>query len=121
MDLAKPAESRPKRTALYSVHKAAGARMMEFGGWDMPIEYAGITQEHLAVRQRADDVASVQAKVGKPVVLVAGPPVTPDGVTAFDAMNEAAALSGLAVFPTMRRASRAIARLLWRQRFLAER
>ncbi|HET7101768.1 MAG TPA: glycine cleavage system aminomethyltransferase GcvT [Terriglobia bacterium] len=53
MDLAKPAESRPKRTALHSVHKAAGARMTEFGGWDMPIEYAGITQEHLAVRQRA--------------------------------------------------------------------
>jgi aminomethyltransferase len=51
--LATPAESGPKRTALYSVHKAAGARMTKFGGWDMPIEYRGITQEHLAVRQRA--------------------------------------------------------------------
>jgi glycine cleavage system T protein (aminomethyltransferase) len=51
--LATPAESGPKRTALYSVHKAAGARMTEFGGWEMPIEYAGITQEHLAVRTRA--------------------------------------------------------------------
>jgi aminomethyltransferase len=46
-------EAGPKRTALYSVHKAAGARMTEFGGWEMPIEYAGITQEHLAVRTRA--------------------------------------------------------------------
>jgi aminomethyltransferase len=51
--LATPAESGPKRTALYPVHKAAGARMTEFGGWDMPIEYAGITQEHLAVRTGA--------------------------------------------------------------------
>jgi aminomethyltransferase len=51
--LATPAESGPKRTALYSVHRAAGARMTEFGGWEMPIEYAGITQEHLAVRNRA--------------------------------------------------------------------
>jgi len=46
-------EAGPKRTALYAVHKAAGARMTEFGGWEMPIEYAGITQEHLAVRTRA--------------------------------------------------------------------
>ena len=42
-----------KRTALNSVHRAAGARMVEFGGWDMPVEYSGITEEHLAVRTRA--------------------------------------------------------------------
>ncbi len=42
-----------KRTALHAVHKAAGARLVEFGGWEMPVEYAGITQEHLAVRTRA--------------------------------------------------------------------
>ncbi len=42
-----------KRTALNSVHKAAGARMVEFGGWEMPVEYSGITEEHLAVRTRA--------------------------------------------------------------------
>ena len=51
--MATSAEPGPKRTALYAVHKAAGARMTEFGGWDMPVEYAGITQEHLAVRTRA--------------------------------------------------------------------
>jgi aminomethyltransferase len=39
-----------KRTALYDVHRGGGARMVEFGGWEMPVEYAGITQEHLAVR-----------------------------------------------------------------------
>jgi glycine cleavage system T protein (aminomethyltransferase) len=42
-----------KRTALNAVHKAAGARMVEFGGWEMPVEYSGITQEHLAVRTAA--------------------------------------------------------------------
>ncbi len=42
-----------KRTALNSVHKALGARMVEFGGWEMPVEYSGITDEHLAVRTRA--------------------------------------------------------------------
>jgi len=42
-----------KRTALNAVHRAAGARLVEFGGWEMPVEYTGITQEHLAVRTRA--------------------------------------------------------------------
>lgn len=42
-----------KRTPLNSVHHAAGARMIEFGGWEMPVEYTGITDEHLAVRTRA--------------------------------------------------------------------
>ena len=51
--MATPTELGPKRTALYAVHKAAGARMTEFGGWEMPIEYSGITQEPLAVRTRA--------------------------------------------------------------------
>jgi len=42
-----------KRTALNAVHKAAGARLVEFGGWEMPVEYTGIREEHLAVRTRA--------------------------------------------------------------------
>jgi len=42
-----------KRTALNAAHKAAGAKMVEFGGWEMPVEYSGIMQEHLAVRTRA--------------------------------------------------------------------
>jgi aminomethyltransferase len=35
------------------VHRASGARMVPFAGWDMPVEYTGITAEHLAVRTRA--------------------------------------------------------------------
>jgi aminomethyltransferase len=42
-----------KRTALNAVHKAAGARLVEFGGWEMPVEYTGIKEEHVAVRTRA--------------------------------------------------------------------
>ncbi len=42
-----------KRTALYAAHKAAGGRMVEFAGWEMPVEYSGIVSEHLAVRTAA--------------------------------------------------------------------
>ena len=40
------------RTPLNSTHRALGAKMVDFGGWDMPVEYAGIVDEHAAVRQR---------------------------------------------------------------------
>jgi aminomethyltransferase len=42
-----------KRTALNGLHKSLGAKMVEFGGWEMPVEYSGIIQEHLAVRRAA--------------------------------------------------------------------
>ncbi|MBI4530775.1 MAG: glycine cleavage system aminomethyltransferase GcvT [Candidatus Latescibacteria bacterium] len=42
-----------KQTPLYSRHVALGAKMTEFGGWVMPVQYAGITVEHTAVRERA--------------------------------------------------------------------
>jgi aminomethyltransferase len=41
-----------KKTPLHARHQALGARMVPFGGWDMPVEYSGITEEHLAVRTR---------------------------------------------------------------------
>ena len=40
-------------TALIDVHRALGARLIEFGGWLMPVQYAGILEEHRAVRERA--------------------------------------------------------------------
>ena len=41
-------------TALHDRHVELGAQMVEFGGWDMPIQYpAGIVQEHLATRKNA--------------------------------------------------------------------
>ena len=42
--------SASKRTPLYVVHKALGARLIPFGGWEMPVEYTGIAKEHTAVR-----------------------------------------------------------------------
>lgn len=42
-----------KRTALYEEHIALGARMVPFAGWEMPVQYAGIVEEHNAVRLRA--------------------------------------------------------------------
>ena len=41
-----------KKTCLHSSHMALGAQMSPFGGFDMPIQYVGITQEHIAVRNR---------------------------------------------------------------------
>ena len=42
-----------QRTPLHDVHVRAGARMVEFAGWDMPVQYQGILAEHAAVRERA--------------------------------------------------------------------
>src|SRR6476661_7640285 len=42
-----------RKTPLNSRHRASGAKMVAFGGWDMPLEYSGITAEHLAVRRTA--------------------------------------------------------------------
>jgi aminomethyltransferase len=42
-----------KKTPLNARHRAHGARMVEFGGWDMPVEYTGIIDEHMAVRTQA--------------------------------------------------------------------
>jgi aminomethyltransferase len=42
-----------RKTALNSTHRRQGARMVNFGGWDMPLEYSGILAEHLAVRTKA--------------------------------------------------------------------
>jgi len=39
-----------KRTPLRDVHVAAGAKMVPFGGWDMPVQYTGIIEEHRCVR-----------------------------------------------------------------------
>jgi aminomethyltransferase len=42
-----------KRTSLYDRHRAAGAKLVPFAGWEMPVEYEGIRPEHLAVRTHA--------------------------------------------------------------------
>ncbi len=44
---------RPRATPLRSRHVALGARMIDFGGWEMPVQYTSILLEHRAVRERA--------------------------------------------------------------------
>jgi aminomethyltransferase len=42
-----------KRTPLYAAHQKLGGKLIEFGGWEMPVQYTSITDEHLAVRNAA--------------------------------------------------------------------
>lgn len=58
-----------KRTPLYAAHLNLGAKMVDFGGWEMPVQYTSIVEEHHAVRQRVGlfDISHMGE------VLVAGP------------------------------------------------
>lgn len=42
-----------KRTPLFAAHQKRGGRLVEFGGWEMPVQYTGIVDEHLTVRNAA--------------------------------------------------------------------
>lgn len=42
-----------KRTSLFETHQKLGGRIVDFAGWDMPVQYSGILEEHQAVRQAA--------------------------------------------------------------------
>jgi aminomethyltransferase len=46
-----PADTSLRRTALFDRHVAAGAKLVEFAGWEMPVQYAGVREEHVAVRE----------------------------------------------------------------------
>ena len=48
-----PTTTQLRKTALHSAHRRLGAKMVDFGGWDMPVEYSGIVSEHLATRTAA--------------------------------------------------------------------
>jgi aminomethyltransferase len=51
--MAQTATGSLRKTPLNARHRSLGARMMEFAGWDMPVEYSGVSDEHMAVRTRA--------------------------------------------------------------------
>src|SRR5260221_11617788 len=40
-----------RTTSLNALHRRSGAKMVDFGGWDMPVQYSGILEEHHAVRR----------------------------------------------------------------------
>ncbi len=46
-------EENLRRTPLYDLHREAGGKMVPFAGWEMPVQYTGLIEEHTAVRQRA--------------------------------------------------------------------
>jgi aminomethyltransferase len=46
------AEATARKTPLYDRHKAAGAKVIEFGGWLMPVSYTSVLAEHKAVREK---------------------------------------------------------------------
>src|SRR3954447_7452571 len=48
-----PAADTLRRTPLYDRHERAGAKLVPFAGWEMPVQYEGIRQEHVAVRTGA--------------------------------------------------------------------
>ena len=47
------ASGEPRHTPLYDEHSALGARLVDFAGWEMPVQYEGIKAEHQAVRTAA--------------------------------------------------------------------
>ena len=52
--MAQAETTQPQQTVLHDWHVEAGGRMVEFGGWDMPVQYpSGIVQEHLSTRRAA--------------------------------------------------------------------
>jgi glycine hydroxymethyltransferase len=48
-----PADAPLKRTILYETHKAMGGKLVPFAGWEMPVWYTGVSEEHAAVRGAA--------------------------------------------------------------------
>jgi aminomethyltransferase len=76
-----------KRTPLHQAHVAAGARMVPFGGWDMPVQYAGILEEHRTVRGAVGlfDVSHMgEFEVEGPGALAALQALTTNDVAALD-------------------------------------
>jgi aminomethyltransferase len=48
--MSSPAPPLLRRTPLFERHRDAGARLVEFAGWEMPVQYRGVREEHIAVR-----------------------------------------------------------------------
>jgi aminomethyltransferase len=76
-----------KRTPLYAAHVRAGARMVPFGGWEMPVQYRGIIEEHRTVRSAVGlfDVSHMgEFQVEGPAALAALQKLTTNDVSALE-------------------------------------
>ena len=67
----------PKETALVDVHRAIGARLIDFAGWLMPVQYAGILEEHRAVlgERRGEGVLQPNPQLEQAACGLRGPEV----------------------------------------------
>lgn len=75
-----------KTTPLNAVHRRMGARMVDFGGWDMPVQYSSILEEHHAVRRAVGvfDVSHMgEIEIRGPEALALLERVTPNAVSAL--------------------------------------
>ena len=101
----------PKRTALYDAHLASNAKMVDFGGWDMPINYGSQIAEHQAVRNDAGifdvshmTIVDIQGEQAKPFLqrLLANDigKLTTPGKALYTAMlnNDAGVIDDLIVY-----------------------
>lgn len=92
----------PKVTVLNRLHRAAGARMIDFGGWEMPVSYGSQIDEHHAVRRGAGmfDVSHMRA------VDVRGSPPGPRAFLRYALANNVDKLkdSGKALYSCLLRA-----------------
>jgi aminomethyltransferase len=73
-----------RRTPLYEAHRAAGAKLVEFAGWEMPVQYSGVIEEHRAVRTAAGlfDVSHMgQVRVAGPGAVDFVQRLTPNDVS----------------------------------------
>lgn len=80
-----------KRTPLYEQHRQLGARLVEFSGWEMPVQYSGILEEHRAVRTQAGlfDVSHMgEFKVTGPDALAFLQQLVPNNVARLEINQE---------------------------------
>jgi aminomethyltransferase len=79
-----PAPAALRRTPLYDLHRELGAKLIDFGGWEMPVQYGGILEEHRAVRERVGlfDVSHMgELEITGPESLAALQWLTPNDVS----------------------------------------
>lgn len=87
MSVASPATAPLKRTPLYAIHRELGAKLIDFGGWEMPVQYEGILEEHRAVRERVGifDVSHMgEIEIRGPAALDALQRLTPNDAARLD-------------------------------------
>ena len=75
-----------RRTPLHSLHRELGGRLVPFAGWEMPVQFAGVVAEHLAVRRQAGlfDVSHMgELRVTGPEALPLLQSLTPNDVSAL--------------------------------------